>query len=65
MLKEVASYEKEAKTNESKIQKMRDDGRDIYGTVIRNLFSRLNCYLELFRYTKTRRSTSRKLYDDS
>ena len=31
MIKEVASYEKEAVTNEARIQKMRDDGRDIYG----------------------------------
>ncbi len=29
--KEVASYEKEVVTNEAKVQKMRDDGRDEYG----------------------------------
>lgn len=28
MIKEVASYEKEAKENEAKVQKMRDDGKD-------------------------------------
>ena len=31
MVKEVASYEKEVITNEAKVQKMRDDGKDIYG----------------------------------
>jgi hypothetical protein len=31
MLKEVASYEKEVIANESKVQKMRDEGKDIYG----------------------------------
>ena len=30
MKKEVESYEKEVITNESKVQKMRDDGKDIY-----------------------------------
>ncbi|CAM9607211.1 unnamed protein product [Choristocarpus tenellus] len=30
MLKEVAGYEKEAKTNEARIKKMREDGRDEY-----------------------------------
>ena len=30
MLKEVASYEKEAKDNEAKVQKMRDEGKDSY-----------------------------------
>ncbi|CAM9696178.1 unnamed protein product [Ascophyllum nodosum] len=30
MLKEVASYEKEAKDNEARVQKMRDDGKDSY-----------------------------------
>lgn len=29
-MKEVASYEKEAKDNEAKVQKMRDDGKDPY-----------------------------------
>lgn len=29
--KEVAAYEKEVVTNEARVQKMRDDGRDIYG----------------------------------
>ena len=32
MLKEEASYEQEVITNEAKVQKMRDDGKDIYGT---------------------------------
>lgn len=31
MLKEVLSYEKEVITNEARVQKMRDDGKDIYG----------------------------------
>jgi hypothetical protein len=31
MLKEVLSYEKEVITNEARVQKMRDDGRDTYG----------------------------------
>ena len=31
MKKEVASYEKEVITNEARIQKMRDDGKDEYG----------------------------------
>ena len=30
MVKEVAGYEKEAKDNEAKVQKMRDDGKDSY-----------------------------------
>jgi tubulin-specific chaperone A len=30
MQKEVASYEKEVVTNEARVQKMRDDGRDEY-----------------------------------
>lgn len=30
MVKEVASYETEAKENEAKVQKMRDDGKDPY-----------------------------------
>ena len=30
MMKEVASYEKEVITNEARVQKMRDDGKDIY-----------------------------------
>eukprot|EP01031_Cornospumella_fuschlensis_P034481 gene34481-41747_t len=30
MIKEVESYEKEVITNEARVQKMRDDGRDIY-----------------------------------
>eukprot|EP01032_Pedospumella_encystans_P025871 gene25871-29226_t len=30
MIKEVASYEKEVTTNEAKIQKMKDDGKDSY-----------------------------------
>lgn len=30
MVKEVASYEKEAKENEARVQKMRDDGKDAY-----------------------------------
>ena len=32
MVKEVASYEKEVIQNEAKVQKMRDDGKDEYGT---------------------------------
>lgn len=31
MVKEVASYEKEVITNEGRIQKMKDEGRDEYG----------------------------------
>jgi hypothetical protein len=31
MKKEVASYEKEVITNEAKVQKMKDDGKDEYG----------------------------------
>ena len=31
MMKEVASYEKEVVTNEARVQKMRDEGRDAYG----------------------------------
>jgi len=31
MVKEVASYEKEVLTNEEKVQKMRDEGKDPYG----------------------------------
>ena len=34
MLKEVASYEKEVIDNEARIQKMRDDGKDPYGTCL-------------------------------
>lgn len=30
MIKEVASYEKEAKDNEARVQKMRDAGKDPY-----------------------------------
>lgn len=30
MVKEVASYEIEAKENEAKVQNMRDDGKDPY-----------------------------------
>ncbi|CAM9683311.1 unnamed protein product [Scytosiphon promiscuus] len=30
MVKEVTSYEEEAKENEAKVQKMRDDGKDAY-----------------------------------
>jgi hypothetical protein len=30
-MKEVAAYEKEVIENEAKVQKMRDDGKDIYG----------------------------------
>lgn len=30
MVKEVTSYEVEAKENEAKVQKMRDDGKDAY-----------------------------------
>lgn len=30
MVKEVASYEEEAKENEARVQKMRDDGKDPY-----------------------------------
>lgn len=30
MVKEVASYETEAKENEARVQKMRDDGKDPY-----------------------------------
>lgn len=33
MIKEVASYEKEVVQNENRVQKMRDDGKDIYGNV--------------------------------
>ena len=31
LVKEVAYYEAEVVTNEARVQKMRDDGRDIYG----------------------------------
>jgi hypothetical protein len=34
MVKEVASYEKEVVTNEAKVQKMRDDGKDPYGSFL-------------------------------
>ena len=34
MLKEVSSYEKEVVTNEARVQKMRDEGKDIFGTYI-------------------------------
>lgn len=34
MLKEVASYEKEVVTNEARVQKMRDDGKDPYGMLV-------------------------------
>lgn len=30
MVKEVTSYEEEAKENEAKVQKMRDEGKDPY-----------------------------------
>ena len=30
MLKEVSNYEKEAKVNEARVQKMKDDGKDEY-----------------------------------
>ncbi len=33
MVKEVASYEKEVITNEARIQKMKDEGKDEYGTL--------------------------------
>lgn len=36
MVKEVASYEKEVTTNEAKVQKMRDDGKDEYGMLLTN-----------------------------
>lgn len=32
--KEVAAYEKEVITNEAKVQKMKDEGRDIYGMLM-------------------------------
>lgn len=38
MVKEVASYEKEVVVNEAKVQKMRDDGKDSYGTICILLF---------------------------
>ena len=31
LVKEVAYYETEVVTNEAKVQKMRDDGKDVYG----------------------------------
>lgn len=31
LVKEVAYYEAEVLTNEARVQKMRDDGKDIYG----------------------------------
>lgn len=34
MRKEVEAYEKEVITNEGRIQKMRDEGRDIYGNLL-------------------------------
>ena len=36
LVKEVAYYEAEVVTNEARVQKMRDDGRDIYGERILN-----------------------------
>jgi Tubulin binding cofactor A len=31
LVKEVAYYEAEVLTNEARVQKMRDDGKDVYG----------------------------------
>ena len=31
LVKEVAHYEAEVLTNEARVQKMRDDGKDVYG----------------------------------
>lgn len=37
MQKEVTSYEKEVVTNEARIQKMKDDGKDEYGSILENI----------------------------
>ena len=47
MIKEVVSYEKEAVTNEARIQKMRDDGRDIYGKFL--AFGKVNIMAAICR----------------
>jgi hypothetical protein len=69
MIKEVASYEKEVIQNEGRIQKMKDEQKDQYGLFfyfvsVINVYS-LHRLISYFRYTETRRSSARKLYDDS
>ena len=38
LVKEVAYYEAEVLTNEARVQKMRDDGKDVYGELLRSNF---------------------------
>lgn len=47
MLKEVASYEKEVVTNEARIQKMRDEGKDPYGRSTSNTTNRYYSSLDI------------------
>ncbi|RYH21919.1 hypothetical protein EON65_19925 [archaeon] len=68
MLKEVASYEKEVITNEARVQKMRDDGRDIYGKpIFCHLLTPYTIYTMLCgcvdRHSQAGGSLTRELYD--
>jgi hypothetical protein len=46
MLKEVAAYEKEVQTNEARVQKMKDDGKDPYGKFGATLLMNLCLYCD-------------------
>lgn len=71
MVKEVSSYEKEVVSNEAKIQKMKDEGKDPYGehattSPVILLFSPTltDASLVLCRHQKARRGLAGELYDD-
>jgi hypothetical protein len=63
--KEVTSYQKEVVTNEARVQKMKDEGRDEYGLFAKCINILSDMLICIYRYSKTRRSITRKLYDDS
>jgi Tubulin binding cofactor A len=42
LVKEVAYYEAEVLTNEARVQKMRDDGKDSYGEIMSILVLQLS-----------------------
>lgn len=62
--KEVAAYEKEVITNEARVQKMKDEGRDVYGEVFMFILF-LEFLTTLTRYSQARGSITRELYDGS
>lgn len=71
MVKEVSSYEEEVVTNEARVQKMRDDGKDSYGKKIYFYLPTLLIALSIPysssgpRHQKARGGTSGELHDDS